>query len=295
MVEIINAFLKQLNKQKSISKNTEESYRRDLTKMFEYMKVSSKTALAKVRQKDIEKYIKHLNKLGRKPATISRTIASAKAFFAYLVSTDSIKTNPAANLKAPKIEKTVPEILSVKEIDALLKQPSKNTPKELRDKSMLELLYATGMRVSELIALKIEDVNIKLEYIVCHNRKQNRIIPFGTAAKNALAKYLSDGREELLGDNKDSDILFPNCSGGKMSRQGFWKLIKSYGKKAGIGSELTPHTLRHSFAAHLVENGADLKSVQQMLGHSDISTTQIYMNSANTRVREVYAKAHPKA
>ena len=259
------------------------------------MKVTSKTALAKVKQKDIEKYIKHLNKLGRKPATISRNIASAKAFFGYLVSTGTVKTNPAANLKAPKIEKKVPEILSVKEIDALLKQPSKNTPKELRDKSMLELLYATGMRVSELIALKLDDVNIKLEYIVCHNRKQNRIIPFGTAAKNALSNYLSKGREALLGDNKDSDVLFPNCSGGQMSRQGFWKLIKSYGKKAGIGSELTPHTLRHSFAAHLVENGADLKSVQQMLGHSDISTTQIYMNSQNTRVREVYAKAHPKA
>ena len=295
MEEIINAFLKKLNKQKSISKNTEDSYRRDLTKMFEYMKVSSKTALAKVRQKDIEKYIKHLNKLGRKPATISRTIASSKAFFGYLVSEGIVKTNPATNLKAPKIEKTVPEILSVKEIDALLKQPSKNTPKELRDKSMLELRYATGMRVSELIQLKIDDVNIKLEYIVCHNRKQNRIIPFGTAAKNALSKYLENGREELLGDNKDSDVLFPNCSGKQMSRQGFWKLIKSYGKKAGIGSELTPHTLRHSFAAHLVENGADLKSVQQMLGHSDISTTQVYMNSANTRVREVYAKAHPKA
>ena len=295
MEELINKFLKQLNKEKSISKNTEDSYRRDLTKMFEYMKVTSKTALAKVKQKDIEKYIKHLNKLGRKPATISRNIASAKAFFGYLVSTGTVKTNPAANLKAPKIEKKVPEVLSVKEIDALLKQPSKNTPKELRDKSMLELLYATGMRVSELIALKLDDVNIKLEYIVCHNRKQNRIIPFGTAAKNALSNYLSKGREALLGDNKDSDVLFPNCSGGQMSRQGFWKLIKSYGKKAGIGSELTPHTLRHSFAAHLVENGADLKSVQQMLGHSDISTTQIYMNSQNTRVREVYAKAHPKA
>ena len=295
MEELINKFLKQLYKEKSISKNTEDSYRRDLTKMFEYMKVTSKTALAKVKQKDIEKYIKHLNKLGRKPATISRNIASAKAFFGYLVPTGTVKTNPAANLKAPKIEKKVPEILSVKEIDALLKQPSKNTPKELRDKSMLELLYATGMRVSELIALKLDDVNIKLEYIVCHNRKQNRIIPFGTAAKNALSNYLSKGREALLGDNKDSDVLFPNCSGGQMSRQGFWKLIKSYGKKAGIGSELTPHTLRHSFAAHLVENGADLKSVQQMLGHSDISTTQIYMNSQNTRVREVYAKAHPKA
>ena len=295
MEEIIKQFLKQLNKEKSISKNTEDSYRRDLTKMFEYMKVTSKTALTKVRQKDLEKYIKHLNKIGRKPATISRNIASAKAFFGYLVSNGTIKTNPASQLKAPKIEKKVPEILSVKEIDALLKQPSKNTPKELRDKSMLELLYATGMRVSELIALKMDDVNIKLEYIVCHNRKQNRIIPFGTAAKNALSNYLSKGREQLLGDNKDSDVLFPNCSGGQMSRQGFWKLIKSYGKKAGIGSELTPHTLRHSFAAHLVENGADLKSVQQMLGHSDISTTQIYMNSQNTRVREVYAKAHPKA
>ena len=185
------------------------------------------------------------------------------------------------------------EILSIEEVDSLLKQPSRNTPKELRDKSMLELLYATGMRVTELITLNVEDVNIKLEYIVCHDRKKERIIPFGTEAKNALMKYLNQGRPLLV--NGESDILFPNCSGGEMSRQGFWKLIKSYGKKAGIKSEITPHTLRHSFAAHLVENGADLKAVQEMLGHSDISTTQIYMTSGNRRVREVYAKAHPKA
>lgn len=294
MEEIINQFLKQLNKEKSISKNTEDSYRRDLSKMFEHMKVTNKTQLAKVKQKDLEKYIKYLKKIGRKPATISRSIASAKAFFGYLVSTGAISDNPAVNLKAPKIEKKTPEILSLKEIEALLKQPSRNTPKELRDKAMLELLYATGMRVSELITLKIDDVNIKLEYVVCHSRKENRIIPFGTPAKNALNNYLENGRDELLADNND-DVLFSNCSGGMMSRQGFWKLIKSYGKKAGITSEITPHTLRHSFAAHLVENGADLVTVQQWLGHSDISTTQIYMNAGNTRVREVYAKAHPKA
>ena len=218
-----------------------------------------------------------------------------KAFFGYFCEKNVIETNPAADLKSPKIVKKTPEVLTVKEIDALLKQPSKNTPKELRDKSMLELLYATGMRVTELITLRIDDVNIKLEYIVCHDRKKDRVIPFGTEAKKALIAYLKNGGEHLLGNNKTSNILYPNCSGGEMSRQGFWKLIKLYGKKAGIKSELTPHTLRHSFASHLVENGADLKAVQEMLGHSDISTTQIYMSSGNKRIREAYEKAHPKA
>lgn len=296
MQRLIEEFILKLHSEKNTSSNTEVSYKRDLTKLFTYLKdYHNIDRVSDVTRETLEDYISSLSALGRAPATISRNIASMKAFFSYLLEEGYIESNPASGLKSPKIIKKAPEILTINEIDALLKQPSKNTPKELRDKSMLELLYATGMRVTELITLKVSDVNIKLEYIVCHDRKKERQIPFGTEAKNALIAYLRDGRDSLLGENKDSDVLYPNCSGNEMSRQGFWKLIKYYGKKAGIKSEITPHTLRHSFATHLVENGADLKAVQHMLGHSDISTTQIYMTPANKRVREVYAKAHPKA
>ena len=296
MQRLIEEFILKLHSEKNTSSNTEVSYKRDLTKLFIYLNNSYSTDnISDITKEELEGYISSLETIGRAPTTISRNIASMKAFFGYLYQAGYITDNPASDMKSPKIEKKAPEILSINEIDALLKQPSKNTPKELRDKSMLELLYATGMRVSELITLKISDVNINFEFVVCHDRKRDRQIPFGTEAKNALIAYLKDGRESLLGDNKDSDVLYPNCSGREMSRQGFWKLIKAYGKKAGIKSDITPHTLRHSFATHLVENGADLKAVQQMLGHSDISTTQMYMTPASRRVREVYEKAHPKA
>ena len=174
-----------------------------------------------------------------------------------------------------------------------MEQPKGNTPKEIRDKAMLELLYATGIRVSELISLNVSDVNMQMGYIICHDASKERVIPFGHEAKNALNKYFEESRDTMLED-KGSDILFVNCSGEPMSRQGFWKLIKYYAKKAGIEADITPHTLRHSFAAHLVENGADLRSVQEMLGHSDISTTQIYATMNHSRIRDVYSKAHPR-
>lgn len=295
MQNIIEEFILQLHNKKNTSNNTEISYKRDLTKLFENLGIKEAIELQKVSKEELKEYIEHLSDIGRADTTISRNIASMKAFFGYLSDIGYIGSNPATELKAPKIIKKTPEILSVSQVDELLGQPSKNTPKELRDKAMLELLYATGMRVSELIGLKMDDINLTQEYVVCHERKKERLIPFGSDAKKALVKYITNGREYLLGENISSEVLFPNCKGGSMSRQGFWKLIKAYGKKAGIDAELTPHTLRHSFAAHLVENGADLKAVQEMLGHSDISTTQIYMTSGNKRVREVYAKAHPKA
>ena len=296
MQKLIEEFILQLHNEKNTSSNTEISYRRDLNKLYDYLVTNdSKVDITSITKETLGEYISYLKKIGRAPTTISRSIASMKAFFGYFCEKNMINENPASSLKSPKIVKKAPETLSIKEIDTLLKQPSKKTPKELRDKSMLELLYATGMRVTELITLKTDDVNINMEYIVCHDRKKDRVIPFGSEAKKALVEYLNNGREYLLGENKTSNILFPNCSGGEMSRQGFWKLIKAYGKKAGIKSELTPHTLRHSFATHLVENGADLKSVQEMLGHSDISTTQIYMTPGNKRIREAYQKAHPKA
>ncbi len=295
MQNYIEEFIVQIHKEKNTSSNTEISYQRDLNKFYEHLNRLDLDDISAVDQEVLLDYIDSLKQIGRAPSTISRNIASLKAYFNFLWKNGYCETNPAVGIKAPKIEKKVPEILTIKEIDALLKQPAQKTPKELRDKSMLELLYATGMRVTELITLKVDDINIKLEYIICRDRKKERFIPFGSEAKNALVDYLENGRDVLIGENSDSDILFPNCSGEVMSRQGFWKLIKAYGKKAGIRSEITPHTLRHSFAAHLVENGADLRAVQEMLGHSDISTTQIYMAAGNRRVREVYAKAHPKA
>lgn len=201
--------------------------------------------------------------------------------------------DPSENLKAPKIEKKLPEILSIEETERLLEQPSGTSPKELRDKAMLELIYATGIRVSELIHLHMSDVNLTLEFVSCRDAHKERVVPFGNAARDALAAYLEKGRPNLVED-ANCELLFTNCSGQEMSRQGFWKLIKHYGAMAGIKSDITPHTLRHSFAAHLVGNGADLKSVQEMLGHSDIATTQVYNQINQNKIREVYQKAHPR-
>ena len=242
---------------------------------------------------NLNSYILYLEKEGKKPSTISRCIASMKAFFQYLLKQGILKEDLTEELKSPKIEKKVPEILSTEEVECLLKQTKGSTPKELRDCAMLELLYATGIRVSELIGLKLTDVNLKMEYIKCQDAHKERVIPFGNVAKNAVSRYLAEGRTELV-QEAESPWLFTNCSGQPMSRQGFWKLIKGYGKKAGIHHEITPHTLRHSFAAHLVNNGADLRAVQEMMGHSDIATTQIYARMNQTHIREVYAKAHPR-
>ena len=193
----------------------------------------------------------------------------------------------------PKIEKKIPEIMTMNEVVTLLEQPSKDNPKEIRDKAMLELMYATGIRVSELITLKVSDFNLQMGFLICADGNKERVIPFGNASRTALLNYIEKGREAFL-LQPESEILFLNCYGEEMSRQGFWKLIKHYAKQAGIQEEITPHTLRHSFAAHLVENGADLKSVQEMMGHSDLASTQIYANMNQNRIRDVYAKAHPR-
>jgi len=289
----IDAFILYLHNMKNTSENTEMSYKRDLFKVQVFMEKRGISEVDSITKEDVEAYVKSMEDEKFKAATISRNIASLKAFYQYLVKEGIVKENVAEDLKAPKIEKKIPEILTTDEVIRLLNQPKGDSAKEIRDKAMLELLYATGIRVSELISLTVSDVNMKMGYIICKDANKERVIPFGREAKNALVKYLGKTREEML-LNADSDMLFCNCSGEAMSRQGFWKLIKFYAKKADIKSEITPHTLRHSFAAHLVENGADLRSVQEMLGHSDISTTQIYANMNHNHIREVYAKAHPR-
>lgn len=293
MEQDILIFIQYLHQEKQTSENTEVSYKRDLRKMAQYLCSQGVDSVKAVTAVSLNSYVMYLEKEGMKPATISRSIASMKAFFCYLVKSGKLSENPSETLKAPRIEKKLPAVLSTEEMTLLLEQPSGSTPKELRDKAMLELLYATGIRVSELIALKVSDVNLQMEYLNCNDAHKERAIPFGNVARDALRKYLQEGRTKLIEDDS-VEWLFTNCSGQAMSRQGFWKLIKYYGNKAGIKGEITPHTLRHSFAAHLVGNGADLKSVQEMLGHSDISTTQVYSQMNQNKIREVYMKAHPR-
>ena len=293
MEQAINEFITYLHNVKKASVNTEQSYQRDLKKLAVYLDSKGIHDLSAVNDRILREYIDEITAGGAKPSTVSRSIASIKAFFHYQYSQDKISKDPSLLLKAPKIEKKFPEILTTEEVVKLLDQPKGDTPKDIRDKAMLELLYATGIRVTELINLEVDDVNLKMSYLLRSEGGKERIIPFGTAAKEALARYLKTGREAMVSD-RSSKLLFANCSGQHMSRQGFWKLIKYYAKKAGIDADITPHTLRHSFAAHLVENGADLRSVQEMLGHSDISTTQIYATMNHNHIREVYTRAHPR-
>lgn len=294
MEKQINEFISYLHNVKKTSQNTEMSYRRDLNKLNRFLVERGICEVNTITRADLEAYVLYLEENQFAAATISRNIAAIKAFYHFMNKQGTVSEDISESLKAPKIEKKMPEILSMDEVIRLLEQPGGDSPKEIRDKAMLELLYATGIRVTELITIKMSDINLQMGSLVCREGSKERIIPFGKEAKNALIRYLDGVRESMVEDGQ-SDILFANCSGKPMSRQGFWKLVKYYAKKAGIEEDITPHTLRHSFAAHLVENGADLRSVQEMLGHSDISTTQVYANLSHNRIRDVYAKAHPRS
>lgn len=290
----IKSFIEYLEKEKGASENTCVAYRRDLLQMAAYLEEMGITEPEKVTKTVLNSYVLHMEKEGKASTTVSRMLASMKAFFNYEFKNGKIKKDPADSIRAPKIEKKVPTILSIDEVNRLLAQPDGTSAKEIRDRAMLELLYATGIRVSELIHLEVADVNMSIGFITCHDEHKERTVPFGRVAKEALAKYLESARPELLKGN-ESSWLFTNCSGGSMSRQGFWKIIKYYGNKAGIEEDITPHTLRHSFAAHLIGNGADMKAVQTMMGHSDLATTQMYAAYAGTSaVREAYQVAHPR-
>lgn len=293
MEERIQSFITYLHNVKNTSRNTELSYERDLNKLKNFLQTQGIFQVEDITATSLNAYVRHLEKEGFKASTISRNIASVKAFYHYLVRTEAVRTDLSENLKAPRVEKKMPGILSMEEVERLLEQPGEENPKEIRDKAMLELLYATGIRVSELISLKVSDINMQMGYIICHDRTKERAVPFGSKAREALTAYFFKARSGMVCDPNE-DTLFVNCSGKPMSRQGFWKLVKHYAQCAGITEEITPHTLRHSFAAHLVANGADLKSVQEMLGHSDISTTQIYATINQNHIREVYTKAHPR-
>lgn len=289
----IENFISYLTNIRGASKNTTDSYKRDLFSFIDFIEKSGINNLDEVNKTNIMAYIYKLQKENRAAATISRNAASIRAFFHYLYNEKIISSNPAEKLETPKVEKKIPEALSLKEVELLLDQPDLNELKGLRDKAMLEMLYATGMRVTELISIKLSDVDMNMEYIMCKSNNKTRVIPLGSKALEALEKYIVKVRPIMAKD--EEDILFVNCFGNPMTRQGFWKIIKAYAAKAGIKHDITPHMLRHSFAVHLIENGADLRSVQEMMGHSDISTTQIYAKVNKNKLKDVYNKAHPRA
>lgn len=288
----IREFITYLHNRKRTSHNTEVSYQRDLKKMAVYFADRGIYDIRDVGELELEGYLSYMERGQFASSTISRNVASIRALFQYLYQENRIERDPSLELKPPKVEKRMPEILTVDEVDRLLKQPDLNTPKGIRDSAMLELLYATGMRVSELIHLETDDVNLTFGYVVCQENKE-RIIPIGNVSKDALTVYLEKGRSVFVKDSSEKS-LFTNCSGKAMSRQGFWKMLKGYSDEAGISRDITPHTLRHSFAVHMLQNGADIRSVQEMLGHSDISTTQVYLSMNINKMRDVYMKAHPR-
>jgi integrase/recombinase XerD len=281
--------------EKGLAKNTLESYRRDLDKFIAFMHKHKITAPESVDQKALKLFIMDLHKCGRATSTISRCIASIRSFFSFLLQEGIIEHNPALELESPKIQKKLPRVLTTGEVDLLLGQPRPGEHNGLRDKAMLELLYASGIRVSELVNLNITDFDPEVGYLRCRGKgMKERIVPIGTVAINYVSEYLDNSRAKLLKKNGEP-ALFVNHHGGRMTRQGFWKILKKYARKSNITGDITPHTLRHSFATHLLENGADLRSVQEMLGHSDISTTQIYTQITRRKIREVYDKSHPRA
>ena len=290
----LNQFMSYLNTEKGLAKNSIDSYRRDLLYYLDFLESRQVRHLKKVSESDLAHFVYELKEKGRAPSTISRHLASIRSFYSYLLREKVVHRDPTAHMESPKVIKKVPEILTIEEVEFLMNAPDLDDPSGLRDKAMLELLYASGAKVSEMLSVDVDEVNLSLGYVKCTNKTRERIIPLGKYAIETLENYLQKGRPGFTKDTQEQ-ALFLNQQGKRLSRQGFWKLIKKYSLKADIKKDITPHTLRHSFAAHLLENGADLRSVQEMLGHADISTTQIYTRITKPKLREVYTKAHPRA
>ncbi len=286
-------FFNFLEEDKKLSNNTLQSYKRDLKQFKRYIE-ACEVSYNHVKESDIKDYIKELEENGKKPSSISRCIASIRSFYQFVLKNKKIKVDPTQNIKSPKIEKRVPSVLTTKEVELLLNQPKDIDLKGIRDKAMLEFAYATGMRVTEIISLNIDDVNLEEGYVNCKYGNKQRNIPLGTMSLKALREYVEDARDILV-KTENEQALFVNINGTRLTRQGFWKIIKFYKEQAHINKEITPHVLRHSFATHLLQNGADLKAIQTMLGHSDISSTQVYMQFQDEGLKNVYRKAHPRA
>lgn len=282
-----------LENDKKLSENTLQSYKRDLKQFRRYLE-ACELHYNRVKEEDIRDYIKELQEEGKKPSSISRCIASIRSFYQFILKNKKIKIDPTQNIQSPKIEKRVPSVLTSKEVELLLDQPKDIDLKGIRDKAMLEFAYATGMRVTEIVSLNMEDVNLEEGYVTCKHGSKQRNIPLGNLSLKALKEYIDEARDILV-KTAEEEALFVNINGSRLTRQGFWKIIKYYKEQAHITKDITPHVLRHSFATHLLQNGADLKAIQNMLGHSDISSTQVYMQFQDEGLKNVYRKAHPRA
>lgn len=291
---LIDQYLDYLQTDKKVSANTLESYRRDILKYSKYLEEMQISGIKECSNTTVLNYLLSMQKKGMASSTISRSLASLRSLYRFLLQKHYIAEDPTQNIHGFKTEKKLPKILTSIEVEILLEQPKCIDFKGYRDCAMLELLYATGMRVSELISLRLSDLNLEVGYINCTHRGISRVIPVYHVARDAIQAYLTHARAKLP-EIQDQDILFLNLSGAKLTRQGFWKIIKYYAKRAGITKDITPHTLRHSFAIHLLENGADLRSIQEMLGHTDISSTQVYAQIVKSRLKDVYKNAHPRA
>ncbi len=294
MLDLVRAYENYLTKVKQASANTVSSYMRDIRQFASWLSDERGIDVVDATQLNIADYFSHLESEGRSGATLSRSLASLKNFYTYVVSTGFLEQSPVLDVHVERGEKKAPQILTSREIERLLAQPACVDAKGYRDKAMLEVMYATGIRVTELINLDLSDVNLELGIIKCTGSKKSRAIPLYPAALRALKAYLDQVRSSMILDS-DERALFVNISGVRMSRQGFWKILKHYQQTAHIEKEITPHTLRHSFAVHLLENGADIGSVQELMGHSDISSTQVYTQMINQKLKSVYAKCHPRA
>ncbi|MBE6959261.1 MAG: tyrosine recombinase XerD [Ruminococcaceae bacterium] len=293
MLDLIAAYENYLTKVKQASTNTVASYIRDIRQYAAWLSGEG-VEIVDAQQLNISNYLSYLEGQGRSGATVSRSLASLKNFYSYVVSTGFMEKTPVSDIHVDRGEKKLPQVLTGREIELLLQQPAAVDAKGIRDKAMLEVMYATGIRVTELIELDIDDVNLELSTIKCSGTKKSRSIPLYPGALKALTVYITDIRNTMLADS-DEKALFVNVGGVRMSRQGFWKILKHYQATAHIEKEITPHTLRHSFAVHLLENGADLGSLQELMGHSDISSTQMYTHMINQKLKSVYEKCHPKA
>lgn len=295
MERILEDFINYLSVEKGLARNTLESYQRDLNKFLQYLKRSEIQGFENASRKNISQYLMEQKQNGLAATTVNRNLASIRSFCHFLLKEGLIEENPAIELESPRTEKKLPSVLSFNDVELLLNQPDLTSFTGKRDKAMLELLYATGIRVSELVSLDLNSVNIKMGFLRCDGKgNKERMIPLGSMSIKSMEDYLQKSRPKLI-KLKDERALFINQHGKRLTRQGFWKILKKYALKAGIQEIITPHTLRHSFATHLLENGADLRSVQEMLGHADISTTQIYTHISRKRIKEIYRQTHPRA
>ena len=295
MDDLLDSFLSYLVVEKGLSENTLESYGRDLKKFLLFIKSRGITSAREIKYGDILDFMTHSREEGLNATTIVRSMVSVKQFFKYLLSEKVLSEDPTAHIKTPKMKKAIPGVISLDDVESILGAPDESTPEGLRDAAMLEILYATGIRVSELIGLKLNDVNFELGFVVVYGKgSKERVVPIGDKAREKLLSYLRDSRPALL-KGREAKSLFVTRRGAGMTRQGFWKIIKAQALKAGVTKKISPHTLRHSFATHLLERGADLRTIQVMLGHSDISTTQIYTHVESERLKEIHKKYHPRS